>query len=970
MTPQRWREIEELYHAALDREPAARAALLAGADPELRREVESLLAQASSQPGMLDRPAWEGGASAAVTVGAQLGPYRIEGLVGKGGMGEVYKARDTRLDRTVAVKVLPHGFVPEATRDRFQREARAVAALNHPNICVLHDAGPDYLVMEYLEGAPLSCPQPLEQALKYAIQVTDALAAAHEKGIVHRDIKPANIFITGRGIVKVLDFGLAQQTRPLDTQAATLTMLTEQGSAVGTVAYMSPEQARGETVDTRTDLWSLGVALYEMVTGSRPFEGATAPMVFDALLNKTPQPACERNREVPADLERIIEKLLEKDRALRYGSAVELRGDLERLQQGLSPAAPRGKRRSLLRYVIAGTGALILAAGGAIFWKRAQSKPLTDKDVLVLADLTNTTGDAVFDGTLRQGLAFQLEQSPFLKIMDDRQIQKDLRLMNLPSAGRITDQIAHDVCVREGTAATIGGAIAGLGNSYVLTLEAIGCKEGSTLAREQVQASDKEHVLSALGTAATSMRAKLGESLSTVQKLNRPLEQATTGSLEALQAFSSGMDEMGHGRFLAAVPLFERAAALDQNFAAAYQYLSIAADNAGDRARRDEYSGKAFALIDHASEFERVGITAGHYETTGELDKAVDAYRLGIANYPRYWGFPNNLSVDLIDLGQFEEGLKEGQAASQLQPDVEPPYRRQLDALMCLGRLDEAKRVAEKVRKLGVDGARIHQRFLEMAYVEDDPAAAARETQWYAGKPEEYLSLGLQAAYRNVLGQRAESSKLYQRATETATREGLKDAAAGFEEADARADALAGNCKTVHRLGRPAFALALCGEIPEAEKLAADTSRHFPNSVVWNAVQLPEIRAAIELRRGHPDKAVDLLASASPYERAYPEAAYFRGLVYLNWKKGPEAAAEFQKIVEHKGASWGATWIYPNWGLYYSISYLNLARGWTLAGDTAKARTAYTEFLDLWKEADQDMPMLINARADFARLSK
>ena len=349
-------------------------------------------------------------------------------------------------------------------------------------------------------------------------------------------------------------------------------------------------------------------------------------------------------------------------------------------------------------------------------------------------------------------------------------------------------------------------------------------------------------------------------------------------------------------------------------------------------------------MIDRVSEYERVSIAGGYYESTGELDKAIDAYRRGSENYPRVWGFPNNLSANLINLGEFEEGLKEGQAANQLQPNAEPPYRRLLDAYMCLDRLDEARKVAERVRMLGINGARIHQRFLEMAYVEDDQAAVSREIQWYAGKPEEYLSFGLQAANLNVLGQRRESSKLYKRAAETALRRGLRDVAADFEEADARADALSGNCRTARRLGRPALALAMCGDTAKAEKLAAETSKLFPNGTIWNTVQLPEIRAAIELQRDQPAKAVELLASASPYERAYPEAVYLRGLAYLRLHKGAEAAAEFRKIVDHKGASWGSTWQYPNWGLYYSISYVGLARASALAGDTAKARKAYEDF--------------------------
>jgi tetratricopeptide (TPR) repeat protein len=659
---------------------------------------------------------------------------------------------------------------------------------------------------------------------------------------------------------------------------------------------------------------------------------------------------------------------------LRYRSAAELRSDLTRLQAGSitpSPGSPaKGRGPSFpLKYGIAAAATLVLGACGFFLWQqRGRPTPLTAKDVLVLADFTNTTGDPVFDGTLRQALAIQLEQSPLLKIMDDQQVQKDLRLMNVPPGGRITDMIAHDICVRDGAAATIGGSIASLGRSYVLTLEAITCQTGATLAREQPQAEDKEHVLSAVGTAATAIRAKLGESRSSIQKLDRPLEQVTTGSLEALQKYTEGKVVLTQGRFLASVPFFERAIELDPNFAMGYHYLSIAYGNAGDGGREAEYTKKAFALIDHVSEYERDSIAAGYYETTGEYDKAIDAYRAGLGNYPGDWGFHNNLSENSNNLGQFEEGLKEGQAAAQLQPAAEPPYRRLMDASMGLDRLDEAKKFAEMARTHGINGARIHQRFLEIAYIDGDQTAVARETQWYAGKPEEYLSFGLQAANRNVLGQRLESSKLYKRAAETALHQGLMAVASGFEEANARADALSGNCDTVRRLGRPALALAMCGEAAPAEKLAADISKRFPNGTLVNAVQLPEIQAATEIQRGQPAKAVELLASASPYERAYPETVYLRSMAYLNLKKGAEAAAEFQKILDHKGASWGSTWRLPNWGLYYSISYVGVARGSALAGDTAKAKKAYQDFFALWKDADKDLPILIEAKKDYAAL--
>ena len=599
-----------------------------------------------------------------------------------------------------------------------------------------------------------------------------------------------------------------------------------------------------------------------------------------------------------------------------------------------------------------------------------RSPAFTEKDTVVLADFANSTGDPVFDGTLRQGLAVGLEQSPFLRIMDDAQLQRDLRLMNIQPGTRISNQIAHDACVREGAAATIDGAIASLGKRYVITLQATTCQDGATLAREQIQAEDKEHVLNALGSATTGMRRTLGESLSSIQKLNRPLDQVTTPSLEALQNYTAGLSIMGQGHFLAAVPLFERATAIDPNFALAYYLEGIAYEQAGDMEQSAAYAKQAFGLVDRVSETERTEITAYYYRATGELDKEIDAYQLAARNYLHRWGSHNQISLTYIDMGQFEEGLKEGLKAARLQPNVEPPYRRLLDAYICLDRLSEAGQIAAKVRALGIDGSRIHQRFLELAYVEDDKAAIAREIQWYAGKPEEYLSFGLQAADLNVHGQRRESRKLYQRAADTARHLGFRYVAGEYEEADALADALSGSCQNARRLGRPALAMAMCGEAAAAEKLAAKTSKALPNGTIWNAVQLPEIQAMIALHRDEPAKikSLELLASASPYERAYPDAIYVRGLAYLSMHRGAEAAAEFQKIVDHKGANWGATWVHPHWGQYYSLSYLGMARGYALAGDLAGAKKAFQDFFGLWKDADPDIPVLKQAKAEYAKL--
>ena len=620
---------------------------------------------------------------------------------------------------------------------------------------------------------------------------------------------------------------------------------------------------------------------------------------------------------------------------------------------------------------IAAVAILVVAmaiVGLRLFVHRAPA--LAETDTIVLADFNNLTGDPVFDGTLRQGLAIQLEQSPFLKIIDDGLVQRDLRLMNVQPGVGITKQIAHDVCMREGAAATIDGAIASLGRSYVLTLQAITCQDGRTLAREQIQAEDKERVLNALGTAATAMRGKLGESLSSIQRLNRPLEQVTTPSLEALQNYTDGLSVMGQGHFLAAAPLFERAIKIDPNFALAYYYLGVAYENAGDTAGAREYSKKAFNLIDRVSEYERDYIASGYFEwVTGESDKVIGAYQLGIRNYPRKWGFHNDLSTVYIDKGQYEDGLKEGLEATRLQPTVEPPYRRLLDAYLCLDRLPETHQVATQLGAQGIDGPRIHQRFQEMAYVEGDQVAISKEMQWFAGKPEEYLSLGLQAANLNVHGQRHESHRMYQRAAEGALHLGLRNVASDFEEADARADALLGNCQTARRLGRPALALAMCGDAAAAEKLAAETSSLYPNGTIWNAVELPEIQAVIALHQNEPTRSLELLASASPYERAYLDADYLRGLAYLRLHKGPEATAEFQKITDHKGANWGSDWRHPYWGQFYALSYFQMALSLELAGDTRKAKAAYQEFLSLWKNADPDIPILIQAKTEVAKLN-
>jgi tetratricopeptide (TPR) repeat protein len=937
MTPERFGQIDELYHAARESSAEERAALLAQADPELRRAVESLLVERSGGE-FLDRPAVQNAPqllenltgtqfTTGVKAGARLGPYQIESKLGEGGMGEVFRAVDTRLGRAVAIKITQEQF-----SSRFEHEARAISSLNHPNICTLHDLGPNYLVMELVEGETLAArlkqgPMPIALVRHYGGQIASALAEAHAKGVIHRDLKPGNIMIAKSG-AKVLDFGLAKSGQDETVTTSHMRM--------GTPAYMAPEQRKGQPADARSDIYSFGCVLYEMSTGER---------------------ATSQRRRIPAPrLERVVSRCLQEDPARRWQSVAELERELGAISDATS------------RWKIVSAIAATLALFAAIYFYFHRPGKLSVKGTVVLADFVNNTGDPIFDGTLRQGLAFQLEQSPFLSVMDDDQVGRDLRLMKLSAGARITDQIAHDVCVREGAAATIDGAIAGLGKAYVLTLDAVACQDGKTLARQQIQAEDKEHILSALSVAATRIRGKLGESLDSIQKESRPMEEATTASLEALQSYAAGRSELGQGRSLSAVRLFQRATEIDPNFASAYYRLGVGYEVAGDMARSAEFAKKAFALIDRVSDYERAEIGPYYYRATGEVEQEIEAWKQAARDYPQNWVYHNQLGLIYVDGGQYEEGLEEAQEALRLGADSEAPYRRLLDAYICLDRLPEARKLAEELRARQIGGSRIHQRFLEMAYVAEDAAGVAREIQWLTGKPEEYLSFGLQAAERNVHGQRRESHKLYQRAAEMARRRGLESVASEFEEVDARADALTGNCQTARRLGRPALALAICGDTAQAEKLAGQTSKLFPNGTIWNAVQLPEIRAAIALKRDRAAESVELLASAAPYERSYIGPSYLRGMAYLRLHKGAEAVAEFQKIADHKGASWGATWVHPNWGQYYSLSYLGMARGSALAGDSAKARKAFQVFFELWKDADPGIPILQQAKAEFAKL--
>jgi eukaryotic-like serine/threonine-protein kinase len=964
--------------------------------------------------------------------------YRILEKLGAGGMGEVYLAEDMKLGRKIAIKILSEEFTTNKDRlHRFEQEASAASNLNHPNILTIHEMGVDegrhYIATEFIDGVTLRRKMAASHLethtiLDIAVQVASALEEAHAAGIVHRDIKPDNIMVRRNGYVKVLDFGLAKLTEtvdrsPADGEAATRVLVhTDAGVVMGTSHYMSPEQARGKPVDARSDIWSLGVVIYELIAGRTPFEGETSTDVIVAITQKEPPPLARFAPDVPAELDWIVMKALRKDRDERYQTIKELITDLKRLKQRLEfqtelersaapgsftrsktsdfPGAPTtidqqpvptaektishvssaeyivtGIKRNKLAAALIALVLIVVSASAFYFYKRNSHPLMTERDTVLLTDFVNTTGEPVFDGTLKQALAVNLGQTPFLNLFPDDRVRETLRFMGRSPDDRITRDIGREICERQGIKGMLTGTIASLGSHYVITLEAVNPRSGDPIAREQIEAESKEKVLASLSTAAMNLRKKLGESLSSMQKYDVNIEQATTSSLEALKAYTMANDERAKGRSREALTFYKRAVDLDPNFAMAYARIGVQYVNEEQLETAKEYVQKAYELRDRVSERERLYIEEKYYAyITGEIDQTIETLKTWARLYPNDFIPHNNLSINYRMIGRNDEALPEALEAVRLSPNNISGYDNLVDSFLSLGRFDEAEQAEREAQKINPDSLTAHVKNYQFAFLRRDQAAMDREVNWSKGKPEEAHFTALLSVTALHSGKVKQSEELRKRAIEMLKQQNRVENASSVLMEMANGLMYAGKCDQAKantkaaldllrgqmNLANGAAIYAACDDRDQAQKLLDEARATYPKNTVINTIVPPIVTAGIEESRGNVSEAIKLFESIRGYEGGMIlgiGTTFARGNLYLKQRMGNEAAAEFKKVIDQRG-------IDP-FSCTHVLAHLGLGRALALNGDTAGARKAYQDFFALWKDADHDLPVLVEARKEY-----
>ena len=996
-----------------------------------------------------------------ISQGTQFGPYRIVELIGSGGMGEVYRAQDTRLGREVAIKLVSDRYLTEAfgsgspppgsgtpatpgtvSHRRFLREAQSASMLNHSNICTIYDIGEEggrpYLVMELLRGETLKDALrhgalSVTEVVTFSKQMASALAAAHAQGIVHRDIKPANIFVVGaegKRQVKILDFGLAKQhgvgdlaesgdatatfagqaTAGIETIGGTATRfnpeLTSPGSTLGTVAYMSPEQAEGQALDARTDLFSLGSVMFEMATGRQPFAGASPAGIFAALL-KDPVPAVsvvrasEGRPPMPAGFAEIVAKLLVKDKAQRYQRATDVERDLEELGAGgsgmhaaasgtfaaASGVHPVAEKTSggAGRLIAAGVIVLLLAGGGFAWWKhKAAPAPgiVTEKstapvaaaakNAIIVADFVNQTGDPVFDATLNQALVVQLGQSPVMTIVSQRHLRQSLKFLGKKSDDVITPEIAREIGEREGIKAILTGTISNLGGDYVITLAAQNTATGDQIASIQTQAASKDKVLDALNQAASQMRAKLGESLDSIQKLNTPFGQATTPSLEAFRAYALG--DAAHARgddIPEAEGHYKRALTLDPKLAMAWARLGVICLNSGQTGKAMEYFTKAHELSADVSERERFYIE-GHYyaEVIGDLNKGVETLEVAVQEYPLQIDNYINLAVLYRKQGNLDKDLELMLKGAQIAPDDAVLLGNLIVAYATNGQPAEAQKYLERAKQLKLTGTDILVYEMILDATKGDKAGMQKILAAGAGRPDQFLLLRTAATAEERWGQLQEARATFARAAETAGGMKATDAQAQLLLSAASVGWEMGLCQDVEGVAKRALelnktkpiqvavaiALSSCERTKPATEALDALEKKYPEDTLIQQLDVPMGRAALALQANQPQRALDLLQKSQGFDLVSP-GPYLRGITYLQLKDAQNAIASFKIATAREFGS-----------SPYALSLLGLGRAYAMAGDKANAKAAYDKFFAIWKDADPDLAVMATAKKEYAAL--